>query len=247
MTAAGHASPNALPASPRPARTGRPATNGRRPILPSAQFDEIPGNSAGREAVVTPDVVNTEDQHLIDACLSGRTSAFDELVRRYGDRLYNSLLRMLGSAEDARDAAQEAWVHAYQGLKSFKGNSAFYSWLFRIAYNAAVSDKRKARVGGPSLDALRDKSGIDPADGRDDADPSHRLETAERQSLVRSALAEMTEEFRSVLVLKEMDDLSYEEISEIVGCPIGTVRSRIHRARVELKEKLRILLHRRPD
>ncbi|MCC7418842.1 MAG: sigma-70 family RNA polymerase sigma factor [Planctomycetaceae bacterium] len=181
------------------------------------------------------------DQHLINECLAGRTAAFDQLVFRYQDRLYNSLVRMLRSAEDARDIAQEAWVHAFQGLTTFRGNSAFYSWLFRIAYNAAVSDKRKLRVTGASLEAAREQAGVEPADHRAESEPSHALVQTERQARVQTALAHLSEEYRTVLVLKELENLKYEEIAELTGCPIGTVRSRIHRARLELADKLRQL------
>ena len=148
---------------------------------------------------------------------------------------------MLHSAEQARDVAQEAWVHAFQGLASFKGNSAFYSWLFRIAFNAAVSEKRKARAPTASLEAAREAAGVEPADVRPEGAPSHQMEIQERQAIVRAARDELCEEYRTALVMKEMEGLRYEEIAEIIGCPIGTVRSRIHRARLELHEKLRVL------
>jgi len=184
--------------------------------------------------------VSTDDQQLIAECLAGRTEAFGQLVVRYQDRLYNTLLNVLGSADDARDIAQDTFVQAFQKLDTFRGQSAFYSWLFRIAMNAAISQKRKTRLMPISIDVARERSGIEPADDRPDNIPSHSLERSERQILVRTALAELPEEFRIVLVLKEMEGLKYEEIAEIVDCPIGTVRSRIHRARSELRQKLQI-------
>lgn len=185
--------------------------------------------------------MNTDDQ-LIRQCLSGRTEAFGELVVRYQDRLYNSLTHLVGSADEAQDVAQEAFAHAFTRLGTFRGNAAFYSWLFRIALNAAVSLKRKHRRTCASIDAAREQSGDEPADTHPETQPSHALERSERQTLVRRALAELSEEYRTVLILKEMEGLKYEEIAEIVGCPVGTVRSRIHRGRLELREKLRILL-----
>jgi len=186
--------------------------------------------------------VKTEDQELIDECLAGHTEAFGQLVVRYQDRLYNTLVNVLGSADDALDISQEAFIHAFQKLATFRGQAAFYSWLFRIALNAAISQKRKNRRMSVSIDRARDQAGIEPADPRDDNQPSYRVELTERQALVRSALSQISAEYRTALVLKEMDGLKYEEIAEIVGCPIGTVRSRIHRARTELRGKLRILL-----
>jgi RNA polymerase sigma-70 factor (ECF subfamily) len=186
--------------------------------------------------------VNAEDHKLIEECLAGRTDAFGQLVLRYQDRLYNTLVRLVGSSDEARDVAQESFVHAFTKLDTFRGESQFYSWLFRIAYNAAVSRQRKQRRPPASLDAAREAGGLEPADGHPESRPSHALERSERQAMVRSALGELSEEYRAVLVLKEIDGLKYEEIAEIVGCPIGTVRSRIHRARAELREKLRLLL-----
>jgi RNA polymerase sigma-70 factor, ECF subfamily len=185
--------------------------------------------------------VSKPDQELIAECLSGQTHAFGVLVARYQNRLFNTLVGVLGSVEDAHDVAQEAFVNAFQKLNTFRGHSAFYSWLFRIALNSAVSQKRKQRAV-VSIDAAREQSGDEPVDRHPAARPEHGLETNERQVAVRAALAELAEEFRTALILKEMEDLSYEEISEIVGCPIGTVRSRIHRARAELRVKLQGLL-----
>lgn len=185
--------------------------------------------------------MNTEDQQLIDECLAGRTDAFGRLVVRYQDRLYNTLVKVLGSADDARDTAQDAFVHAFQKLATFRGNSAFYSWLFRIAMNAAISEKRKTKRVTASLDSAYEQSGIEPSDEHPETDPSHSMELSERQTMVRAALAQLSEEFRIVIVLKEMEGLKYDEIADIIGCPIGTVRSRIHRARSELRDKLRIM------
>ncbi|MGH3449449.1 MAG: sigma-70 family RNA polymerase sigma factor [Haloechinothrix sp.] len=200
------------------------------------------GNFPATGRVQSPDAVTPPDQHLISECLSGRPEAFGQLVVRYQDRLYHTLVGMLGSADDAHDAAQDAFVHAFSRLETFRGQSAFYSWLFRIAVNAAVSRKRKSRRSAASLDAAREQSGLEPIDGHPASEPSYAMEVSENQRLVRRALAELSDEFRTVLVLKELEDLKYEEIAEIMDCPVGTVRSRIHRARAELRKTLRILM-----
>ena len=184
----------------------------------------------------------TSDQTLIDHCLAGRREAFGLLVERYQNRLFHSLLHLLGSAEDAQDATQEAFVNAFEKLGSFRGQSQFYSWLFRIAYNTAVSSKRKSGRMSVSLEARRDASGLEPSDGNPTSEPSYAMDVSDRQRLVQQALSELGEEFRTALVLKEMDGMSYEEIADIVKVPLGTVRSRIHRARLELREKLSVLL-----
>lgn len=184
-----------------------------------------------------------DDQQLIAHCLAGDTQAFGELVLRYQDRLFNALLLMVNSHEDARDLAQEAFVHAFRKLSSFRGDSQFYTWLFRIAVNATISFRRKyARRKVSSVEVAREDIGLEPADGRDDISPSHRLETTEQQDVVKRALADLSDDFRTALVLTEIEGMSYEEAAAICECPIGTIRSRVHRARADLKEKLRILL-----
>jgi len=189
--------------------------------------------------------VKKDDQTLISECLQGETESFSELVRRYQDRLFNALVHVLRSREDARDVAQETFVRAYQRLETFRGQSAFYSWLFRIAINNAISYRRRTRLHSTSsIDATREKTGLEPIDSRSDSQPSYGLELSERQQQVQSALTQLTEEYRVVLVLKELEGFKYEEIAVIVDCPIGTVRSRIHRARAELRQKLEKLLKR---
>lgn len=184
-----------------------------------------------------------EDQELIQTCLAGDTSAFGTLVLRYQDRLYGSILMMVSSPEDARDLTQEAFVHAFRRLDSFRGDSAFYTWLFRIAINATISFRRKmVRRKTASIETAKEAIGEEPRDQRDDTAPSSRIESAEQQAVVRAALAELSEDFRTALMLTEIEGMSYEDAAEAVGCPIGTIRSRIHRARNELREKLRILL-----
>ena len=208
---------------------------------PGLGISGITGNSRRISCVVASPAVNIHDTELIDACLAGKTEAFGQLVVRHQDRLYNTLVKVLGSTDDARDVAQEAFVHAFQKLHTFRGNSAFYSWLFRIAMNAAISEKRKTRRMTVSVDSVREQSGDEPVDSHPESQPSHAIELSERQQMVQAALGELSQEFRTALVLKEMEGLKYEEIAEVVGCPVGTVRSRIHRARSEMREKLRIL------
>ena len=184
------------------------------------------------------DDVSTSDQKLIDQCLAGQNEAFGQLVTRYEGRLYGTLVQMVGSVHEARDVAQETFVLAYQKLDSFRRESTFYSWLFRIAYNTAISRHRRRRRGNASVDAIRETTGTEPTDQRPEADPAYQLHTTERQALVQAALSELADEFRTAIVLREMEGLSYEQIAEMVEVPVGTVRSRIHRARSELRQKL---------
>ncbi|MGE0378584.1 MAG: RNA polymerase sigma factor, partial [Planctomycetaceae bacterium] len=149
------------------------------------------------------DDVSTSDQTLIDRCLAGQTDAFGDLVTRYDKRLYGTLVHMLGSAHEARDVAQEAFVLAFQKLKTFRHESAFYSWLFRIAYNTAVSRHRRRPPRTASVEALREQTGTEPTDDRPESDPAHQLQRSERQALVSSALEELADEYRTVIILRE--------------------------------------------
>lgn len=182
--------------------------------------------------------VSANDQSLIRRCRDGDVDAFGGLVLRYQDRLFGTLVHLLGSLDDARDVTQDAFVLAFEKLATFRGESAFYSWLFRIAYNAAMTRKRKERRQPASIDEARRQHGDQLSDERADADPAAALDTEERQAIVRRALNELAEDYRTAIILKEIEGLQYDEIAQIVGCPIGTVRSRIHRARHELREKL---------
>jgi len=204
----------------------------------NASSSAFAGNFLRPPDVQSVNAVKTDDQQLISECLSGCTEAFGRLVERYQQRLYGTLVHVLGSAEEAQDVAQDAFVHAFQKLETFRGQAAFYSWLYRIAMNTAVSRQRKNKRFKASVDAAKELVGTEPSDRHHGAHPSHALEQKERRHLVQEALSQLSDEFRTVLVLKEMEGLKYEEIAEIVDCPIGTVRSRIHRARLELKQKL---------
>lgn len=183
--------------------------------------------------------MSAEDHLLIQRVRSGHTEAFGELVTRHQRRLVRTLRTLLGSAEDALDVAQDAFFQAFLKLDSFRGDSAFYSWLFRIAWNAAATLKRKQRVrSSSSLDAIREQSGSEPDDNHPASDPCQALQSSEDRLLLRQALDELGEDYRTALVLKEIEGLPYEEIAELTHSPIGTVRSRIHRARQELRAKL---------
>ena len=188
-------------------------------------------------------IVNQITDHaLIEDCLSGRQEAFGQLVERHQNRLFYSLLRLLGSAEDAQDVAQDAFIQAFEKLSSFRGQSQFYSWLFRIAFNLAMTGQRKQKRRQVSLNAQQDVFGNNLRDEHPDTEPSYEMDVSDRQRLVQQALSELSEEFRTALILKEMDGMSYEEIAEVLDVPKGTVRSRIHRARLELRDKLALLL-----
>lgn len=186
--------------------------------------------------------MSVPDSELIEQCLAGQTDAFAPLVQRYQDRLFNAMVKACRDRDQAAETVQQAFVLAFRKLHTYRGEAAFYSWLFRIAMNVFISEKRRQKRVNVSVDAVREQTGQEPRDHRRDTEPSQPLESREQIRLVREALDSITEDFRTVLVLKEIEDLSYEEIAELVGIPIGTVRSRIHRGRNELREKLRLLM-----
>jgi RNA polymerase sigma-70 factor (ECF subfamily) len=164
----------------------------------------------------------SDDASLIDATLAGDTEAFGRLVERYQDRLYNSLLRFLG-------------LQALTKLRSFRRESGFYTWLYRIGFNLAMSRRRRMRPE-MSIDCLKHSAGVEPSD--DGVGPERLMEAKERAAAVQAALGRLADEHREVVVLREIEECSYETIAEILNVPIGTVRSRLFRARMQLREHL---------
>lgn len=176
-----------------------------------------------------------DDRRLISLALSGDRNAFGDLALKHQDRLFASMLAVTGSAEEAEDVVQDALVRAFLKLDSFQQNSQFFTWLYRIAFNVALSRfrKRRHRV---SIDQTRELTGLEPVD--DSPPPDQPLLQRERVDLVQSALLQLTEQHRAILILRELNDCSYEQIAEILEISIGTVRSRISRARSNLKQVL---------
>ncbi len=179
------------------------------------------------------------DDELIRATRRGDSAAFGSLVRKYQDRLLTALFQVSGSRDEAEDVVQEAFVAAYLKLGSFAGGSSFYTWLYRIAFNTAISRRRKRR-GESSVEHTRDLTGSEPLDDQEAAED--RLLRQERAGQVRRALAQLPAEFRTVLVLREMEGCDYDTIAQILDLPVGTVRSRLHRARLQLKTQLTAVL-----
>ncbi len=182
----------------------------------------------------------TLDDRAIDACLAGDKTAYGELVGRYQNRLQNTLLRLTGSAEEAEDVAQEAFVQAYLKLDSFQRTARFYTWLYRIAFNLAISKSRKKRPR-VSLNTLQETGGVEPTSDAQPR-PDQPIVANERAQILHAAIAELAEDHRQVLVLREFDGCDYSQIAELLGVPIGTIRSRLFRARSQLRERLAPLL-----
>lgn len=181
--------------------------------------------------------MNDDDRRLIADCLGGQRDAFGELITRYQARLYNAALRLVQSPEDAADVVQDAFLNAFQSLHSFKGDAEFFTWLYRIAFNTAISLKRKKRPS-ISLEARAGEPGIDPDDPSDYVKPGIALERTEDERRLNDAITRLSPEHREVLLLKDIEGLKYEDIADILAVPIGTIRSRLHRARLELRDLL---------
>jgi RNA polymerase sigma-70 factor (ECF subfamily) len=191
------------------------------------------------------------DDELVDRAVGGEDQAFEELVIRYQDRVYNLLLRMTGSGEDAEDLAQETFLKAYRALGSFRRGSKFYTWLFRIAVNAGYSRGRKharrQRVEGVSLDAPANPGhGDEPTTwGERMADattgPSEEVERRQLRERVQQGLAQLDDDYRAVILLRDMEGLDYGAISDALNISYAAVKSRLHRARLELARVLKDL------
>ena len=176
-----------------------------------------------------------DDASLVAATLAGDRSAFGQLVDRYQDRLVNSVTRLVGEREEACDVVQDAFVQAYTKLNTFRGEAAFFTWLYRIAFNLAMTLLRRRRRHA-SLDRSRDELGHEPMD----TGPGPELGAAadEYVALVHAALANLDPDQRQVIVLRELEGCTYEQIAEIADIPVGTVRSRLYRARLTLRDRL---------
>jgi RNA polymerase sigma-70 factor (ECF subfamily) len=175
------------------------------------------------------------DDVLIDRTLAGQTEAFGELVLRYQDRLYSALTYASGDADEAREITQDAFVQALVKLDTFQRSAAFYTWLFRIAFNLRIGRKRRQRRHR----IWEEQQTASGAAGRPHRGPEEPLESAERVQCVRAAIDALADDHREVVLLREMEGCAYEEISRILDVPVGTVRSRLHRARAALREMLR--------
>lgn len=181
-----------------------------------------------------------EDAVLVRQVQSGQLHVFADLVRKYQDRIYNTCWRICGHPEDARDLTQEVFLKAFESMETFRGKSGFYTWIFRIAVNMAISQRRKsARRRTVSADGNPDSQ----AAGllrlvRDEStpDPAASCEDGETHEQVAAALAELDDDYRSVIVLRDIEGFDYQEIADVLELAVGTVKSRIHRGRLALRK-----------
>ncbi|MCA3220507.1 MAG: RNA polymerase sigma factor RpoE [Burkholderiales bacterium] len=185
------------------------------------------------------------DQALVERVQRGEKRAFELLVAKYQRKIFRLLSRLIRDPAEVEDVAQEAFVKAYRALPNFRGESAFYTWLYRIAINTAknhlVAQGRRAPTTTET--DVEDAENFDEADQlRDVNTPESMLQSRQVGEAVNRAIEKLPEDLRTAIVLRELEGLSYEEIAESMNCPIGTVRSRIFRAREAIASELRPLL-----
>tara|TARA_B100001094_G_C18166774_1_gene792606 strand:+ start:1798 stop:2376 length:579 start_codon:yes stop_codon:yes gene_type:complete len=184
------------------------------------------------------------DRQLVDKVLSGNKNAFDMLVLRHQHKVYSLVSRFASDSAEVEDICQEAFIKAYRALPSFRGDSAFYTWLYRIAINTAknhvLSRKRRPLTNNVQVeDAEISETGSALSDI---ADPESNLVTQKLKKAIFDAIEELPDDLRTAFTLREFSGLSYEDITLVMGCPVGTVRSRIFRAREIIDGKIRTLL-----
>lgn len=184
------------------------------------------------------------DQLLVERVQKGDKAAFDLLIHKYQHRIVSLISRYVSDPSEALDVAQEAFIKAYRAIGKFRGDSAFYTWLYRIAINTAKNwlVARSRRPPASDIDAVEAEQYDMDSRLKDRSTPENELLREEIEKTVYDTIATLPEDLRTAIILREMDGMSYEEIATTMECPIGTVRSRIFRAREAIDEKLKQLV-----
>jgi len=188
--------------------------------------------------------VDVSELDLVKQCQAGNTEAFDQLVTRYRTRVFAMIYNMVHNEQDAWDLAQDSFVKAWKSIRSFRGRSSFYTWIYRIVMNVTIDWLRKKQVKGAGTefnDAIQLRE-IEPASRtspKADPLPHERMERSEIRARIDNAIAQISPEHRAVIVMKEIEEMQYHEIAEALGCSIGTVMSRLFYARKKLQNLLR--------
>jgi RNA polymerase sigma-70 factor (ECF subfamily) len=181
---------------------------------------------------------------LVKQAQAGDTEAFDQLVSRFRTRVFGMIYNMVHNEQDAWDLAQDSFVKAWRSIARFRGQSSFYTWIYRIVMNVTIDWLRKKQVkgGGAEFDDAIQLKEIDPASRtvpKADALPHEQMEQSEIRARIDAAIAQLSPEHRAVILMKEIEDMQYHEIAESLGCSIGTVMSRLFYARKKLQNSLR--------
>ncbi len=187
---------------------------------------------------------NQTDLELVKRVQAGDKSAFDVLVLKYQQKVINLVMRYVHDPHIAMDISQESFIKAYRGLKNFRGDSAFYTWLYRISINTAKNHlvSRSRRMPDDDIDAQEAEQYEGGGKLRDMSTPENEMMTQEIHSTITIAIEALPDDLRIAITLRELEGLSYEEISDVMECPIGTVRSRIFRARDAIEKELAPLI-----
>ncbi len=188
-----------------------------------------------------------EDRATVEACLRGQREAFDILVEKYQRRIYNLAYRFVGEPEEANDLAQEIFTAAYQNLRKFRGDAKFSTWLFQIATNRGKNKfkylKRRGHFANKGQANGGEEGDYLPKEIPDErSNPEKLLARKEVQSIVQNAIDELDPDHKAIVILRDIEGLSYDEIAQILNLPEGTTKSRLHRARMVVKEKLKKVL-----
>lgn len=193
---------------------------------------------------VVPSAVEQDDLVLVAASKNGDQEAFAQLVQRYQRLVFNLVYRMLQQYEETTEITQETFLAAWQGLPSFRGDARFSTWLYRIAYNCSLKQlelRKRDRALQAALEAEKTLENTS-----DEQRENAELDARDRQKLVQEHLSHLPAKYRIVLILRHLQDMTYEEMAEILTMPIGTIKTHLFRARNLLKERLQSL-HREPD
>ena len=215
----------------------------------SGQFEaDLP--HAGAERSAAPD--SSHELELMRKSQLGDRGAYGRLITLYQDRLYNAVLRMVGDHDDARDVAQETFTRGLDKIEGFRGDASPYTWLFRIATNLSISKLRKSQrhrtfsLDGTTAAGRGDNNDdqaaalIDRMSGKDEADrPDAAAERRERNEQVLEALGRLDPEYRAVLVMRDVEGFDYQQMADVLGLPLGTLKSRLFRARLALRDELK--------
>ncbi len=179
------------------------------------------------------------DETLIKQCLNGDQAAYDFLVERYQHKIYNLTYRYTGNPTDAADLTQETFLKAYLALSGFRRESSFSTWLYHIAVNICRDEyRKKKRKKNLSLEELQEQGSNPEIFISEQGNPEESILSSDTQRLVQNCLNQLSEEHRLILILREIKGLPYEEISQCLGCSLGTIKSRLNRARKALKQKI---------
>ena len=200
------------------------AISGSAQVLGSAQIARMP----------------LTDSFLVERCRDNDDAAFSEVVARYKTKIYNYVYRMTGSSEDAEDLTQEVFIRMYTSIDSFRGQSSLNTWLFRIAGNLCIDRFRRTKNRTPAYSLDEPVGEADQAQEVPDHtyEPHRLLENVELAEHIQQALSKLPEKLRATLLLHDVEGLPYEEIAQVIGCPLGTVKSRLFNARMQLRQHL---------